>query len=202
MTTGRKSSEARRAEIVDAALRIIGARGVGALTVSSLAGELGLTGAALYRHFPSTEAILEAVAERAAAELDAATPPPSLPPRVWLLQLATLRTATVGDHAGLSRLLLSDQFALALSPAAIASLAGAVRRTREGIARVLAAGQASGEIRGDLAPEAIAPIVMGTIQMIAIHRAGPLLPRVEGDPMRFFHSLLTLLDPPAPRRGR
>lgn len=192
----RKTTEARQAEIVDAALRIIAARGVGALTVSSLAGELGLTGAALYRHFASTDAILEAVATHAAAALDASTPPLDLPARTWLLRLAEQRTATVGDHAGLSRLLLSDQFALALPPAALAALTGAVQRTREGIVRALTAGQAAGDIRGDIAPQALAPIVMGTIQMIALHRAGPMLPRAEGDPMRFFHSLLALLAPP------
>lgn len=197
MTGTRRPTEARRTEIADAALRLIGARGVAALTVNALAGELGLTGGALYRHYPSTEAILEAVAARAVELLDASTPPEGPSPREWLREFAAARTATVGGHAGLSRLLLSEQFAFALPASAHASLAGAVRKTREGIVRVLAAGQACGEFRRDLPPQALAPVVMGTIQMIAMQRAGPVLPRVEGDPLALLDTLLALLAPPA-----
>lgn len=195
MTSTRRSTEARRAEIADAALRLIGQRGIAALTVNTLAAELGLTGGALYRHFPSTDAILEAVAARAVELLDASTPSPDLAGRAWIRQLAATRTATVGGHAGLSRLLLSDQFAFALPAPAVALLAGAVRKTREGILRAITEGQRLGEIRDDVPATALAPIVLGTIQMIAIHRAGPLLPRVEGDALGLIDTLLTLLAP-------
>ncbi len=195
MTTTRRPTEERRAEIVDAALRLIGARGITALTVSSLAKELGFTGGALYRHFPSTDAILEAVAARAVEALDASTPAATLPPREWIRALAEARTATVGGHAGLSRLLLSEQFVFALPAPAVTLLKGAVRKTREGIVRALREGQRRGEIRDDMPAEAIAPIVLGTIQMIAMHRAGPLLPRVEGDPLALIDTVLALIAP-------
>lgn len=195
MATPRRPTDERRAEIVEAALRLIGAKGIAALTVSALARELGFTGGALYKHFPSTEAILEAVAARAVEALDASTPEASLPPRAWIRALAEARTATVSGHAGLSRLLLSEQFVFALPPPAVSLLKGAVRKTREGLVRAIREGQRVGEIRDDLPAEALAPIVLGTIQMIAMHRAGPLLPRVEGDPLALIDTVLALLAP-------
>jgi AcrR family transcriptional regulator len=198
MASQRRSTEERQVEIADAALRILGDRGVTGMTVTAVAKEVGLTGGALYRHFPSTDAILEAVALRVTELLDAATPPATLAPRAWLLELANLRTATVGGHAGLSRLLLNEQLTLSLPPAAIETLAGAVKRTRDGIVRALEAGQTSGEFRADIPAQALVPIVLGTIQLIAIQRGGPKLSRLITDPMPVFLSLLQLLAPPRP----
>lgn len=195
MSNARKPTSERRTEIADAALRIIGTRGVSALTVSSLAKELGLTGGALYRHFASTEAILEAVAVRAEELLEASVPPADLPPLTWLERFAESRTATVGGHVGLARVLLSDDLSFVLPPAAVERLAAAVRRTRLALTRVLTEGQARGEIRDDVAAAQLAPIVMGTLQMIAMHRSGPMLPRVTGDPMQLLRTLLTVLAP-------
>ena len=194
-STVRKPTAERREEIADAALRIIGTRGIAALTVATLAAELGLTGGALYRHFPSTEAILDAVAARAEALLDATLPPEGLPPLEWLERFAEGRTRTVGTHVGLARLMLSEQVAFSLSPAAVARLQGVVDRSRAGITRALVAGQAARLVRDDVPAQALAPIVMGTLQMIAMHRADAGIRRVAGDPMVVFRTLMTLIAP-------
>lgn len=47
--------------ILEAALRLFSERGYQAVTVRELAAEVGLTSAALYHHFPSKEACLEAL---------------------------------------------------------------------------------------------------------------------------------------------
>ena len=70
--------------IVDAAERVLGPHGVDGCTVARVAAEVGCTAGALYRYFPSKEAILAAVTARAittfAADvrpgLDAAPPGP------------------------------------------------------------------------------------------------------------------------------
>ncbi len=195
MATVRKPTAERRSEIADAALRIVGTRGLPALTVSSLAADLGITGGALYRHFASTDEILVAVAVRVTELLDASLPEPSLPPMEWLDRFARSRTEMVGGHAGLSGLLLSEQLAMALPEPALEHLRDCVKRTARSIVRVLAAAQAEGEIRADIEPEALAPVVMGTLQMIARHRAGSMLPRFSGNPMRPFETLRVLLQP-------
>ena len=194
-STVRKPTAERREEIADAALRIIGTRGIAALTVATLAAELGLTGGALYRHFPSTEAILDAVAARAEALLDDTLPAGGLPPLEWLERFAESRTRTVGTHVGLARLMLSEQVAFSLSPAAVARLQGVVDRSRAGIARALVEAQAASLVRDDLPAAALAPIVMGTLQMIAMQRADTGIQRVPGEPMRLFRTLMTVLAP-------
>jgi AcrR family transcriptional regulator len=194
-STVRKPTAERREEIAGAALRLIGTRGIAALTVASLAAELGLTGGALYRHFPSTDAILDAVAARAEALLDATLLADDLAPLEWLERFAEARTRTVGTHAGLARLMLSEQVAFALSPASVARLQGVVERSREAIVRALAAGQREKVVRDDVPAPALAPIVMGTMQMIAMTRAEGGVRCVPGDPMKVFHTLLALIAP-------
>jgi AcrR family transcriptional regulator len=54
----RKHGPERRREILEAALEIISERGVEGATVSRIAGAVGLTPGALYRHFPSRAALI------------------------------------------------------------------------------------------------------------------------------------------------
>lgn len=51
-----------RAEIVEAALRLLDDEGPAALTMRRLGRELGVEGMALYRHFPNKDALVDAVA--------------------------------------------------------------------------------------------------------------------------------------------
>lgn len=53
-----------REAILDAAERLFSARGVDGVAVRDLARELGLTPSSLYNHFPSKQALYEAVLER------------------------------------------------------------------------------------------------------------------------------------------
>jgi AcrR family transcriptional regulator len=53
-----------REAILDAAERLFSARGVDGVAVRDLARELGLTASSLYNHFPSKQALYEAVLER------------------------------------------------------------------------------------------------------------------------------------------
>lgn len=196
MATHRKSTEERQGEIADAALRILATRGIGALTVSALAKELGLTGGALYRHFASTDAILDAVAERAVELLVESLPPPSLPPLEWLERFVHTRARAVAGHAGLSRFLFSDQLAMVLSEAALDRLHSAVLTTGAAIAHALAAAQEQGEVRRDVQVMDLVPIVMGTVQLLALQQGGTLMTKAV-QPQRVWTTLRTLLAPPA-----
>lgn len=198
MTRPRRSHEERREEIADAALRIIATRGLTNLTVSSLAKELGVTGGALYRHFESTHAILDAVAARAAELLEATFPDPSLPPLEWLERFVLTRAEAVSGHAGLSRLLLSEQVAMAMPEGAMEHLLSAVRKTHSSIEQAIRRGQEQGSIRTDLSSAALTPIVMGTVQLLALTQANGLLRRVTA-PSTAWTTLRTLLL--APKEG-
>jgi AcrR family transcriptional regulator len=165
----------RRTQIADAALRIIETRGIGQLTVASLAEEVHLTGGALYRHFASLEAVLEAVGERFAALLDESLPEPSLAPLEWLERFIRSRSSAVAGHPGIARLLFSDQFALAMPESSIALIRRSILKTFEAIATAIERGQEECVIRRDLAPLALVPAVAGIVQVLVLAQGGRVL---------------------------
>jgi AcrR family transcriptional regulator len=59
-----------RARIVTAALALIDAEGLTALSTRRLAAELGVSGPSLYNHFATKEAILDAAADTVIAQVD------------------------------------------------------------------------------------------------------------------------------------
>jgi len=59
-----------RTRIIDAALALIDAEGLAALSTRRLALELGVSGPSLYNHFPTKEDLLEAVADSVIAQVD------------------------------------------------------------------------------------------------------------------------------------
>ena len=54
----------RRANVLEGALELLDAEGLDGLTMRRLGAALNVQGGALYRHFPSKEALLDAMAER------------------------------------------------------------------------------------------------------------------------------------------
>ncbi len=190
----RRTSEVRQAELTDAALHIIATRGIAALSTRSLAAQVGLSTGAIFRHFPSLEALLDAVVARVEAVLDATYPDATLPASERLARFLEARSTAVGSQLGILRLVLSEQFLLALPKAGSTRLAGAVERTRAFVLECLRQGQSTGELRADLPAETLAPIVMGTIQMLALSSSKARQRDVEARAVQ--SSLLALLRPP------
>ncbi|WP_143590891.1 TetR/AcrR family transcriptional regulator [Thermoactinospora rubra] len=58
MTTPTRNRANRRTEILDAAASLFAARGFHGVSIEDIGAAVGVTGPALYRHFPSKEAIL------------------------------------------------------------------------------------------------------------------------------------------------
>ncbi|MBL8917241.1 MAG: TetR/AcrR family transcriptional regulator [Myxococcaceae bacterium] len=191
----RRASEERQVELTDAALRLVATKGIAALTTRSLAAEVGLSTGAIFRHFASLEALLEAVVARVEAVLDSTYPPADLPPIERLQRFILARSNAVGNQLGILRLVLSEQFRLALSKSGSDRLTGCVEKTRSFVLVCLRDGQFSGELRDDLPAETLAPIVMGTVQMLAL---SPSRPRQrEAETRAVLRSLLALLRSPA-----
>lgn len=190
----RRTSEVRQAELTDAALHIIATRGIAALSTRSLAAQVGLSTGAIFRHFTSLEALLDAVVARVEAVLDATYPDATLPAGERLARFLEARSTAVGSQLGILRLVLSEQFLLALPKAGSTRLAGAVERTRAFVLECLRQGQDTGELRADLPAETLAPIVMGTIQMLALSSSKTRQRDVEARAVQ--SSLLALLRPP------
>lgn len=193
MAQARRPTEERKEGIAEAALQIIAREGITALTVASLAKAVGVTGGALYRHFPSTDAILEAVAQRAVRVLQSSMPDPALPPLEWLERFVEGRSRAVAG--GVARIIMSEQIAKAMPEAALRVLKAAVKGSFVGIERAIREGQEQGVIRHDLPAKQLVPMVVGSVQLLALaHEGEPLAGLVETD--RVWPTLRTLLAPP------
>ncbi len=163
----------KQAAIADAVLKIIGERGIAALTTTVLAKELGVSSGAPFRHFGSRDDILEAAARRVGETVAGTFPTVALPPLERLQALFLARVNTLGKQAGVARFIFSEQFALALPPAAAERMLELVRGTRAFVLAALEEGADRGEIRKDLPPKALLPIVLGSLQHLVFLNALP-----------------------------
>ena len=195
----RRASVDRQVELTDAALHIIATQGIAALSTSRLAAQVGLSTGAIFKHFASLEALLEAVVARVESVLDATYPPAALPPIERLERFIEARSTAVGNQLGILRLVLSEQFLLALPANGSARLEACVQKTRAFVLRCLREAQEAGEVRSDLPAEVLAPVVMGTAQMLALSSAGA--PRRGAQARKVLDGLFVLLRPPGGPRG-
>lgn len=201
MAAQRRSTETRRVELTDAALHIIATRGIAALSTRTLADEVGLSTGALFRHFATLDDLLDAVVARVEEVLAATYPDAALPPVERLERFIEARSMAVGNQLGILRLVVSEQFLLALPARGSERLAGCVRQSREFVLRCLREGQANGSVRTDVPAEVLAPVVMGTVQMLALSTTSHV--QRTADARRVRDGLLTLLrSPPAPATRR
>ena len=192
----RRSSSERQAELTDAALSIVATRGIAALTTRTLAAEVGLTSGAIFRHFKSLDALLDAVVGRVESVLLATYPSPSLAPAERLSAFLEARSQAVGSQLGILRLVVSEQFSLALPEGGSARLSRCIEKTRAFVTKCLREGQAQGVFRDDLEPQALALIVMGALQMLALSNAPERARALEAT--NLIDALLSLLRKPAP----
>lgn len=171
-TSRRLPRTLRRAEIADAILRLIGSRGVSALTMAAVAAEVGVTSGALFRHFATRDEMLEEAARRAEEILSTSFPPAELPPLERLDRFVLHRAGALGDDAALAPMMLSEQLALALPPAAKRRLRAVAQRTLRFVVEALRDAASRGEVRADVPPEDLALLVLGAVQTISLTRRG------------------------------
>ncbi|MCC6874694.1 MAG: TetR/AcrR family transcriptional regulator [Sandaracinaceae bacterium] len=196
----RRTSEVRQVELTDAALHILATRGIAALSTRSLAEHVGLSSGAIFRHFASLDALLDAVVARVERVLESTYPPPELPPRERLERFIEARSTAVGNQVGILRLVLSEQFLLSLPASGSARLSACVRETRDYVRDCVREGQEAGELRADIEANALAVVVMGTIQMLALSGASPRQRVKEAKAVR--DGLLALLAPPVTKGSK
>lgn len=187
----RRTTEIRQAELTDAALHIIATQGIAALTTRTLAAEVGLSTGAIFKHFTTLDALLDAVVARVEAVLEASYPPEGIGPVERLERFIEARSNAVGSQLGILRLVLSEQFLLALPSGGAGRLSACVQKTRAFLHRCVEAGQAEGVLRRDVPPGALVPIIMGTVQMLAL--ASPAARQHDLEATSVIRALLALL---------
>jgi TetR/AcrR family transcriptional regulator, fatty acid metabolism regulator protein len=162
MSRMRKTREERRLEIADAALRIVGEHGVQGATMARIAGAIGISGPALYKHFSNRSEILEAAMDlllvRVVSWLDSSKNPNALE---RLRELGMRHSSTLAaDYEGVIAPLF--EFAAAGPRSHLSGqLAQRQRTALQRFVSIIEEGQAQGTIRPDIDVPVVAWSLMG-----------------------------------------
>ena len=156
----------RRAVTVEAVLELAGYQNPSEITTAAIAKHMSVTQGALFRHFPSKDAIWEAVmewvAERLLARIDDAARDLESP-------LAAMEAMFMGhvefaaEHPGMPRMVFSELQRAEQTPAKrmVQSL---LQRYGKRLQGLIEKGKACGELSAALDTEAAAMLFIGTIQ--------------------------------------
>jgi TetR/AcrR family transcriptional regulator len=163
-------AEERRAATVDAVIELAATRDPGEITTTVIAKHMGVTQGALFRHFPSKDAILEAVmswvANRLLARVDRAA---EGAPNATAALEAVFRahTAFVAEHPGVPRMIFGE-LQRSGSTATKRMVATLLRHYGERLRVLLETGCRNGEFRPDLDVGAAVTLFLGTVQGLVI----------------------------------
>ena len=182
----RLPTEARRAEIVAAVLHLAATQSPAHITTGDIAGELGFTQGAVFRHFPSKDAIWLAVLEWVDAELIAALERAAQEGRTPLDGLERVFMAHIRfvmAWPGVPRILFQDLQRPDDTPLKqrVRQLLG---RYRQILARLFDAAARQGQVGGGLDTHAAATLFIGTIQGLVMQSMLAASPSVVEDEAR------------------
>lgn len=159
-------ADERRAATVQAVIELAAEQNPSDITTAAIAQHMGLTQGALFRHFPSKDAILEAsmswVSQRLLARVDKAAQA-ATSPATALEAMFMAHIDFVARHPGVPRMLFGElqRPGDTLPKKRVQAL---LRDYRDRLRHLLEAGKAQGELAADLDVDAAALMFVGTIQ--------------------------------------
>ncbi len=169
--TSEAAKEARRTQILDAAVRCFARRGYYETTIEDLVAETGLSRGALYVYYPSKEAIYLAISDRWRCGLNEAIRArltPDLTPSEILRLLIIVRGAHVQAEAEACRVLLEGRMLAHYIPELGERSRQQQERSLQSLSQLLQAGIAIGDFRTDLQVETQARILRATFHGLMV----------------------------------
>ena len=166
----KKSTRIRKEEIVQAALRVIGERGVNSLTISAIAEAAGMSEANIYRHFGGKQDVLLALADFIGSEVmgkAASMAAGSGPPLEKLHAIFVSHVSLIAGIPGIPRFVFSEEVHLGDRKVS-QIIALRMERYLETLSGIISAGVAEGEIKETLSPRETALTLLGMIQFTAL----------------------------------
>lgn len=159
-------SDERRRATVEAVVELAAGQNPAEITTTEIARHMGLTQGALFRHFESKDAILQAtmswVSERLLARLDKAAQEAASPAAALEAMFMT-HIEFIARHPGVPRVLFAElqRSGTSLTRKMVQTL---LRHYRQRLHVLLEAGKAQGELDAHLDVDAAAVLFIGTIQ--------------------------------------
>ena len=159
-------ADERRAVTVEAVVELAGSVNPSEITTAAIAKHMNVTQGALFRHFPSKDAIwraaMEWMAERLLGRIDHAAQGIDSPVAA-LRAMFMSHVEFVIEHPGVPRMMFGELQRAEASPAKDMART-LIRRYGERLRAVLERGKAGGEIAPEVDVEAAATLFIGTIQ--------------------------------------
>jgi len=169
MMPPKKKTTIRRKEIVQAALQIIGEKGVHSLTIAEIAGRAGMSDANIYRHFKGKQEILKALGDFISETVMGKAAGIAAGKGSALEKLSVIfrsHASLIAANPGLPRFIFSEEIHLGdLSLAK--TIAGKMAGYIETLSMIIAEGVRNGELQS-LAPRETAITLLGMIQFTAL----------------------------------
>lgn len=166
----KKSTHIRREEIVQAALQVIGEKGVHALTITEIAGRAGMSDANIYRHFKGKQEILEALGDFIGETVMGKAAGIAAENGSALEKLSIIfrsHIALIAAHPGLPRFIFSEEVHLENRELA-AAMAGRMAGYIDTLSNLIAMGISAGEFQPDISPRETALTLLGMIPFTAL----------------------------------
>lgn len=166
----RKTAEARKAEIIEATLRLADKLGPERLTTDAIANAVGLTQPGIFRHFPKKQDLWEAVAARVGAMMeDRWTKAQSLDaaPIDQIRELIAAQLRLIQATPAIPAILFSRELHTKNKGLRTAFF-GLLSRFHRMIADLVARACERGELHGDLDPDDAAFLIVGLVQGLAV----------------------------------
>jgi TetR/AcrR family fatty acid metabolism transcriptional regulator len=160
----------RRDQIAGATLALVSRHGMRRLSVAAVARRVGITTSALYRHYPSKEAMLDAVLERVRDRLHdiVAQADEGADDAIDALKrLLGLHLQLIRENQAFFPVLVNDAFQSG-SAARRRRVYGVLAGYLELVTSRIRRGQRAGQIRRDVRPRALASLFLGIVQPAAI----------------------------------
>ncbi len=200
----RMTAAARRESILEAAVQVFTANGYRAAKMSDVAAMIGVSEPVIFQNFGSKDALYAAVIDRVAdgmhtemADLIARHGPvPELLARVLSASPHGASPHAAGHHPPAHRALLAGAAALVADPGLGEPARRAARALAGHLADLLRRGQADGDIRADLDPEAGAWLLLSVLSAQPLRAAA--MPGAPGEDAVAALALRALTQP-APR---
>ena len=167
MVKTRKPAAERKAQIVDEAMRLAAELGPDRMTTQKLADAVGITQAAIFRHFPSKTEIWLAVADRIGTAMPAKLVESDEPPLDRLRAIVQRQFEFIVKTPSIPVILYSRELH-AENETLRKQFSELVGRRQALFAGLFKTAAARGDIHADLAPEDAARLVLAFIQGMAM----------------------------------
>ena len=168
----KKSTRIRKEEIVQAALKVVGSKGVRALTIAAIAESAGMSEANIYRHFSGKDELYSALADFIGSSVMGNAATIAAGGRKPLEKLETIffsHIKIIAENPGIPRFIFSEDVFLG-HPDVAKSLTLRIGSYVETVSGVIAAGVREGELKPDISPRETALTMLGMIQFTALRQ--------------------------------